>query len=207
MLCTLGRACGRSNQREVVLVQVVTKDVFEASSLPARDVVLTARQCLEQNDPNGALKVLAGQQDADAEIEGLRGAAHFRLENYEEAALHFAKVLAKGGSTPDLEVWRSRAESNARSEIKRHVPAPVDIEAATEPQPGVREPWPAPPRAWPTRAQAWAYGLGRTAGLKAGIALGVLTRKLGGERENSLWTTWYKHGFVRSMIMLAARRA
>jgi len=182
--------------------------VEDSGTLPRQDRdVVSARRYLEQGQPERALEALAGLNgDADAERESLRGAAHFRLEQYAEAARSFESALAKGGPNAELEVWRSRAAANAVADVRQPVPQPRDVVATTEPAPGKRDAWPAPADRWPSRWSALALTVGKAAGLKAGAAVKIAARTLGREDPDSLWTSWYRKSFLRSVATLAAHR-
>lgn len=182
----------------------LTKDVFGAAR--PQDIATAVRH-LENDEPALALDALSGRLNGDAEVEVIRGAAHYRLENYADAVASFKAALLKRGSDPDLQAWLSRAEANVLADVKRRVPAPVEVEAASSPQPGVREPFAAEPVRWPTRLQALSYAIGQAAGVQAGLVLGFLTRTFGRADKSLLWTNWYKQrSFLRSMLMIGARR-
>lgn len=182
----------------------MTQTMMDQALVPHGALAL-ARKQLESNESGNALTTLQ-ELEPSSEVEELRGAAHFRMENYDEAERCFGEALRRGSTTADLTTWRDRAAANRLADVRRHVPARSEVNAASAPAPGEREAWPAPPNNWPTRVRAVALAIGEVLGVKAGVTLGVLTKTLGKPPSNVLWSNWYKHGFVRSMVMLAARR-
>jgi hypothetical protein len=149
----------------------------------------------------------------DGNAYALAALAYFKLEQYREAAEHYAKAVMAGGS--DIEDWHDMlalAEANATADISVEIPEPVYFNAATLlAPPSVRDgDLPRPPRRRP--GHGWVKRLRLSLGDELGVvATKVMDRlielvgRVFGYRAK-VWTDWYHHGWMVGVLILAYMR-
>ena len=180
-----------------------------APSEAPRDVLRRAEGMLEAGAIDEAALLLEQQDQADARAAALLGAAYFRKESYERAAIVLRRAVTLAPADVELAALLQRATANAVSDVRRPVPEPVVLDAATllsGPQPGPARPAPAPaPR--PALRRRVLGAIGALSGRKLGGAIGLMIQLVGREPESaSPWSSWYRHQGLRATVMLAFRR-
>ena len=176
---------------------------------PQLTAVEQATSYLTQEQPLLAISLLE-TLPADPEVLTLLGVAHYRAEQYAEAAEHLERAKVGGATDERLLALLQRAHANAEADVARPVPAPSYFEQAKFPAaPGVPDLSDRLGVAAPSESsrQRVLTQIGTAAGVKVGLWLQALTNRFGGEPDTgSPWTTWSEHGFLKSMLMLARRR-
>ena len=169
----------------------------------------------------GAIRLLEAGQAADAlsslaayvtidltgERSALLGLAHFRLQQYDRAAKHFADAVALDGTNAEWRLMRDRSHDNAIAEVHAFVPDVHHFDGqmlrAAPPVPRL----PAPPRQ--RRDRMWRrlkLDMGRSIGDLAGGVFEVATRIAGRNTHGELWTNWYGKGVHTGVLTLAHMR-
>lgn len=167
-----------------------------------------ARRHLEREELELAVSILESLQGPPA--LALLGVAQFRAERYAEAVTSLTTALADGAHDVSLRELLARAKANVEADVARAVPSPLyfseqSLPAAPKVESEVDRVPIEPPQ--PNLRERLLHHVGNAAGLKVGLWLRTLTERLGREGETDTpWTTWYEHGFVKSMLMLARRR-
>jgi hypothetical protein len=157
-----------------------------------------------------AVEVLtaSANDDPSGASEALLGLAHFLLEQYDLAAVHYAKAVEVDGQHDEWRAMRDRSVENAAAAVHEFVPPVVRLDAATllapppVPQlPAVRE---------PRRGnQLWRnarHEVGKFIGDLAGGGFDVATRIAGRKSHGPIWTTWYRKGTHAGVLTLAHMR-
>lgn len=172
------------------------------------DGLARARALLEEGKLREAATLLVSLNDSSGAAKALLGAAYFRLEEYSSAA----QVLGQVATRPayqHLGRLLELARANHQADVRRSVPERTYFDEQSllsGPKPGdnvEQYSSSAPPR---SKVAGWITALGTWGGLELGQALGVLTELFGREKAKTLWSTWYSHGPVRALLMLARRR-
>jgi hypothetical protein len=177
------------------------------SSLASHEAA--ARKFLESNAIERAIEVLESYADPSGVRDALLGAAYFRQEKYGIAAECLQRAQAMGQRSSELQALAARAKANATADVRRAVPEPVLFTRemclrGPEPRSAPAERLPAV-RA--TSTSAALKLIGSIAGRKLGQALKLATQ-LAREPQlpGRIWSSWYRHDFLRATLMLASRR-
>ena len=169
---------------------------------------------LENGDCPGAITVLAKAVagDPSGESHSLLGLAHYRSEEYQEAAEHYEAALEREPANQDWRQMGSMAKSNTVSEVHVPVPeqcyfdrdqllAPPNISDGTLPTP--------PPSPRPARLLARILRFfGRILGAVVTFVMNSVTYLCGtiiGYRD-SVWTNWYRRQPTLAVLTLAYMR-
>jgi hypothetical protein len=146
----------------------------------------------------------------DGKTYALAALAHFKREEYEDAAKHYAEAVKAGGT--DAADWRKMqalANANATARIDEEVPKPEYFDGKTLlAPPRVRDgDLPRPPR------QRRGHRCFKRLRLVLGDGLGAVTtavmdwliewvgRKFG--YRTRIWTDWYRHPWAVGVLLLA----
>ena len=187
-----------------------TTTTVEVNKIESKPGLARARRLLEEGRLKESISILESTKDDQGEGAALLGAAYFRLEEYSQAALHLREALTYRPTDKELNRLYRLALANDKADVRRPVPEPVYFNQETlmeGPRPGDIESLPPQPREPRTPRTRLLSAIGAAAGLKFGRSLAVLTQIFGREpHTSSKWTTWYRHDFLRAMIMLAWRR-
>lgn len=192
--------------------------------LPLRSADLAAaRQALEANRPQEAIALLQGKlaQDTSGQGQALLGAAHFRLQNYAEAARCYAAALSRQPENAEWQQLHQQAVNNRESDLRYDPGQNTDrfqvMQQGAQPGAGLTQSGritPPPPQGILQRAVHTVDVLGRGIRGLAGHALGAViggtvglaARWLGQEAEGEIWTTWSRRNQVKGLLMLANMR-
>src|SRR5688572_6900857 len=79
-----------------------------------------AKQLLERGELQQAITALEGADVPVGPAAALRGAAYFRLEQYDKAADELKKALADAPTDKSLRKLHERAVANHAADVKRH---------------------------------------------------------------------------------------
>ncbi len=149
----------------------------------------------------------AATQDPSGESASLLGLAHFRLEQYDRAAEHYADALAIDATNVDWREMHDRSVANARAEVHVFVPEirHLDRDAllAPPPVPSLPEPFPDRPTLLFSRLRV---DVGKAIGDVFGKGFKVATRIAGMRTHGSVWTNWSDKGVNAGVLTLAHMR-
>jgi hypothetical protein len=171
-------------------------------------VLELAQQHLERDEIDRAIELLSNHQDSSGAADALLGVAFFRAEKYAEAERHLRLSQDAGFAAGELLTLLERARANALSDVARAVPVPTSFAERAglkRPETGLegRKPRPTNGASPPSVLTA----VGTVIGVKVGHLIGNLSEWFGRDNtRETVWTNWYQHPFVRSMLMLARRR-
>jgi hypothetical protein len=177
-----------------------------------------AREAVKRRDYKHALallKPLLAAKQRDGKVHALAGLAHFKLQEYAEAAREYQKAVKVGGPKRELRDWdemRALAEANATAEIDVPVPKPYYFKrTALLAPPSVRDgDLPTPPRHPP--GPGCCKRLRLCLGDALGAALTVFMNwliDLVGEKfgyRGKVWTNWYRRCVIVAVLLLAYMR-
>jgi hypothetical protein len=178
------------------------------SSVEGDDKLARAKALLESGEVGKAVSLLESLADRTDAASALLGVAYFRLEEYSKAAEELAKIATRP-AYQRLGKLLELARANDHTDVRRSVPAKSRFDRETllsGPKPGENgeeRSDDAPPQSAGSRLLAL---VGNWGGVEFGETLGALTELFGREKAKSLWSTWYTHGPVRALLMLARRR-
>jgi hypothetical protein len=182
---------------------------IETNTGDSNRALARAKAYLERGELQQAISALEGPEGQTRGAAALRGAAYFRMEEYARAADELGKALEEAPSDKVLRYLHERAVANDNADVKRHVPAPLQLQVThvtSGPKPG-EHPATSKPRAFSDSKTTLFKVIGKFAGVKLGKTLGVLTSVFGPEPPSkSPWTSWYKRPSLLGTIMLARRR-
>ncbi len=146
--------------------------------------------------------------DPTGESHALAGLALFHAEQYADAAEQYARALSMNGDNPDWRHMLGRARDNAAAEV--YVPVPpvtyFQRDALLGPPETPRLPAPARARRRPSLLRLARRVFGGVAGRIGGGILGGLTRLLGRNYRDAVWTNWYRRSIYIGMLKLAYMR-
>ena len=161
-----------------------------------------------------ALVLLSPHLDADpdGETHALAGAAHYGLQEYDEAAENYQRALQL---EPGRSTWRDmlmQSRANAVAQVNVHVPdiSYFDRDSLLA-RPVVRDgSLPSTPMAAPGRyfLQRVLLAIGNVAGAVLSLTMNVVTSVLGrllGYRDE-VWTNWYRRPYFIGILTLAHMR-
>jgi hypothetical protein len=146
----------------------------------------------------------------DGKTYALAALAHFKCEEYEDAAKHYAEAVKAGGTyAADWRKMQALANANATARIDEEVPKPEYFDGKTLlAPPRVRDgDLPRPPR------QRRGHRCFKRLRLVLGDGLGAVTtavmdwliewvgRKFG--YRTRIWTDWYRHPWAVGVLLLA----
>ncbi|MET0342784.1 MAG: peroxidase family protein [Polyangiales bacterium] len=150
------------------------------------------------------------EEPEDARAAALLGAAYYRSEEYAKAAMVLRRAVALSPGDAQLAALLARAQDNVTADVRRPVPEPVLLDAASllrGPRPGDARA-PVEPAKTPSLLTRVRDAVGQLSGKKLGEGIGLLTQLLGREAPSDTpWTSWYRHEGLRATVMLAFRRA
>ncbi len=173
-----------------------------------------AARLIEKRRFRDALELLSAQIDADAdgETHALAGAAHYGLQQYDEAADSYRQALKLD---PNRRTWQdmlTQARVNAAAEVNVHVPdiSYFDRDALLA-RPVVEDgSIPSTPMAAPRRNffQWVLLAVGNAGGAFVSLVMSVLTSVLGGLTgyRDEVWTNWYRRPYFIGILTLAYMR-
>jgi hypothetical protein len=165
---------------------------------------------LETKDYDGAAKRLveATPGDETGESHALLGLAYFHSERYEDAARQYGKALAAGDDRTDWRHMLAMCEANAVAEI--NIPLPdiryFDRDELLAPPPAPSLPTPPSGRSQLGLLRRARYVVGHGIGSVAGAAMELLTRLLGKNYRDEVWTNWYRKRLYTGILTLAHMR-
>jgi len=173
-----------------------------------------ARKALRKGEYTCALAwlkgLLAGQPDG--KVYALAGLAHFKLEDYREAAWHYNKAVKADRKRSDWRRMRALARANVAAEINIPVPEPEYFDwAALLAPPSVRDgDLPRPPghRLGRGRFKRLRLFLGGVLGAAITVLMEWLISVVGrvfGYR-GKVWTNWYGRPLAVEVLTLAYMR-
>ncbi|MEN8238815.1 MAG: hypothetical protein ABFR53_06385, partial [Actinomycetota bacterium] len=174
------------------------------------EVRADAVRLIEQRDFSGAAERIAsnGHGDAGGERDALLGLIHFHTEDYARAADLFATALETDGPNAEWEHMLAASTSNAAAQVHVEVPdaryfdrgellaepPPPSLPESKVPQPGGG--------LWrPIR-----HGIGHGIGSVGGAVMGWLTKLIGKNYNDEVWTNWYRKGLYSGILNLAYMR-
>jgi tetratricopeptide (TPR) repeat protein len=175
-----------------------------------------ALEALKRGEYEAVLKwfeaLPAAQRDGQA--CALAALAHFKREEYEDAAKLYAEAIQAGGSPGDLRDWgemRALAEANATAQIDVEVPRPEYFAKKKKellgPSPVRDGDLPRPPRHRSGRCcfKGLRLFLGNALGVLATAAMDWIIEWVGREigYRGKVWTNWYRHGWAIGVLILA----
>jgi hypothetical protein len=177
-----------------------------------------ALEALKMGKYKEAIEWFAGLPAAqrDGKAYALAALAHFKLEQYREAAEHYAEAAIRADGTDiDLRDWRDMralSEANATAKINVEIPIPVYFERdkLLDRSPVRDGDLPRPPRRHP--GHCWIKRLrlflGDALGSVATKVMDCLIELMGrmfGYRAK-VWTDWYRHKWMVGVLILAYMR-
>lgn len=169
---------------------------------------------IEQRRYREAIDLLSKQlsEDTDGEMHALAGAAHYGLEEYDEAAANYERALKLD---PDSPMWQDmliQSRANVVAEVNVHVPDISYFDRDTLlARPVVRDGLlPAAPMDPPERGLfGWVlYKVGNVGGVIVSLAMRGVTQAIGRltDYRDEVWTNWYRKPYFIGILTLAYMR-
>jgi len=172
------------------------------------DKLMRARSLLEAGRAAEALTLLEALADKTDATSALLGAAYFRLEDYGKAAQELEKIATRP-AYQHLGRLLALARANDKTDVRRSVPPKTYFEQRdllSGPKPGVNSERLSSNQVPRSMTGRLLTAVGSWGGFELGELLASLTEIFGREKAKSLWSTWYEHGPLRALLMLARRR-